>query len=107
MTTTTVLARNYKLSIAYQADGWYSFINDESYTDEQRDALMDALMDAQVEELDSLLPEGCHWVPRLGEIHGPITATLGGIDLDEALKAASDAVAERFEQIEADTLGNQ
>ena len=103
MTTTTVLARNYKLGRAYQADGWYSFINDESYTDEQRDALMDA----QVEELDSLLPEGCHWVPRLGEIHGPITATLGGIDLDEALKAASDAVAERFEQIEADTLGNQ
>lgn len=103
--TTTVLASNYKLNIAYQSDNWHSYINIGSYTDEQQDALVGALMEAQVEEFNSLLPEGCYWFPHLGEIHGPTTATLEGIDLDEALKAAADAVAERFEEIETGALG--
>ena len=106
MTTTTVLARTYKLSIAYQGDGWYSYINNGEYTSEQQDALVEALMGAQVEELNNRLPQGCYWLPRLGEIHGPITATLDGINLDEALAAAADAVAARFQEIEARVLGS-
>ena len=106
MATTTVLARSYQLSYAYHADGWHHFIKDGAYTDEERGALVEALMGAQVEELNKLLPEGCHWVPRLGEIHGPANATLGGIDLELALRAAADAVAARFEDIEAKVLGS-
>ena len=106
MATTTVLARNYKLNYAYQSGGWYSFIKDGAYTEKERDALVDALMDAQVEELNNRLPEGCYWLPRLGEIHGPITVNLKRINLDEALMMAADAVAERFEDIEAKVLGH-
>lgn len=106
MTTTTVLARSYQLSYAYHADGWYSYINNGEYTSEQQDALVEALMGAQVEELNRHLPKGCYWLPRLGEIHGPATATLDDIDLELALMAAADAVAARFEDIEAKVLGS-
>lgn len=106
MATTTVLARRYKLSYAYQSGGWYHYIKDGAYTNQQRDALVEALMGAQVEELNKLLPEGCYWLPRLGEIHGPTTATLDGIDLELALMAAADAVAEHFQKIEAKVLGS-
>jgi len=104
--TTKTLARNYKLSYTYHADGWYRFIKDGAYTARERDALVDALIRAQVEELNRHLPGECHWVPRLGEIHGPANVNLGGIDLDLALRAAADAVAERFEEIEAKVLGS-
>lgn len=104
--TTKTLTRNYKLSYAYHADGWYAYIRDGAYTAKERDMLVEALIGAQVEELNRRLPGGCHWVPRLGEIHGPTTATLDGINLDEALAAAADAVAERFEDIEAKVLGS-
>ena len=106
MTTTTVLARSYQLSYAYHADGWYAYIKDGAYTSKERGALVDALVGAQVEELNRRLPEGCHWVPRLGEIHGPTNVNLNGIDIDLALMAAADAVAERFEEIEAKVLGH-
>jgi len=106
MATTTVLARNYKLGRAYQSSGWYAYIKDGAYTNEERNALVDALMDAQVEELTKLLPEGCYWLPRLGEIHGPTNINLGDINLDEALMMAADAVAERFEKIETKVLGS-
>ena len=72
MTTTTVLARSYKLSYAYQSGGWYAYIKDGAYTKEERDALVNALVGAQVEELNRHLPKGCYWLPRLGEIHGQI-----------------------------------
>ena len=106
MATTTVLARNYKLGRAYQSSSWYSFIKDGAYTTKERGALVDALVGAQVEELNRRLPEGCHWVPRLGEIHGPTNVNLNGIDIDLALMAAADVVAERFEEIEARVLGS-
>jgi len=106
MATTTVLARNYKLNYAYQSGGWYAYIKDGAYTDKERNALVEALMDAQVEEFNRRLPEGCFWIPRLGEIHGPTTANLKHINLDEALMMAADAVAERFEDIEARVLGS-
>lgn len=105
MTTTTTLARNYKLGRDYQADGWYGYINNGEYTSEQQDALVEALMDAMETEVNNLLPDGCYWVPATSEITGPITATLDGIDLDELLETASQKVADQFEQIEADTLG--
>lgn len=104
MTTTTVLARNYKLGRDYQIDGWYGYINGGDYPDDQQAALVEALMDAQESEFDKLLPDGCFWFPRLSEIHGPISATLEGLDLDELLEQASNAVAARFEQIEAEAL---
>jgi len=106
MATTTVLARNYKLGRTYQSGGWYGFLKDGAYTEKERDALVEALMDAQVEEFNRRLPEGCFWIPRLGEIHGPTTANLKHINLDEALMMAADAVAERFEDIEARVLGS-
>ena len=106
MSTTTILARNYKLGRAYQSSGWYAYIKDGAYTDEERNALVEALIGAQVEEFNRRLPEGCQWVPRLGEIHGPTTASLNGINLDEALAPAADTVAERFEAIEAKVLGS-
>lgn len=105
MTATTVLARTYKLSYAYHADGWYNFLKDGAYTAKERDALVNALIGAQVEELNRRLPGGCRWVPRLGEIHGPTNINLDGINLDEALAAAADAVAERFKAIKAKVLG--
>ena len=106
MATTTVLARAYELSHIYQSGGWYSYIRDGAYTSKERNALVEALMAAQVEEFNRRLPEGCFWLPRLGEIHGPTTANLNGINLDLALKAAADAVAERFQEIEAKVLGS-
>lgn len=106
MATTTVLARSYQLSYAYHADGWHHFIKDGAYTSKERGALVEALMGAQVEELNRHLPKGCYWLPRLGEIHGPATATLDDIDLELALMAAADAVAARFEDIEAKVLGS-
>ena len=106
MTATTVLARTYKLSYAYHADGWHHYIKDGAYTKKERDALVNALIRAQVDELNRHLPGECHWVPRLGEIHGPTTATLDDIDLDLALATAADAVAARFEDIEAKILGS-
>jgi len=106
MATTTVLARNYKLGRAYQSSGWYHYIKDGAYTSKERDALVEALIDAQVEELNRCLPQGCYWVPRLGEIHGPTNVNLGDINLELALMAAADAVAERFEEIEAKVLGS-
>lgn len=106
MATTTVLARNYKLSYTYQSGGWYCFIRNGAYTTKERIALINALMGAQVEELNRRLPQGCYWLPRLGEIHGPANVNLGGINLDLALKAAADAVAERFEDLEAEVLGS-
>ena len=106
MATTTVLARGYKLSYVYQVGGWYCFIRDGAYTSRERCALVEALISAQVEELNQRLPQGCFWLPRLGEIHGPTNANLGSINLDLALKAAADAVAERFEDIEAKVLGS-
>src|SRR5690606_39308308 len=102
MTPTTTLARGYKLGKDYQADGWYGYINGGCYTNEQADALVDALLDAMEREVDKLLPAGCHWYPTLAEIQGPITATLEGIDLDDLLEEAAEAVAERFEEIEAE-----
>jgi len=102
--TTKTLARTYKLSYAYHADGWYRFIKDGAYTAKERNALVDALIRAQVEELNRHLPGECHWVPRLGEIHGPANASLDGVNLDLALAAAADAVAEHFEEIEAKVL---
>jgi len=104
MTTTTVLARNYRLGRAYQAEGWYAYIKDGAYTNEERNALVDALIRAQVKAFNRLLPKGCYWNPRLGEIHGPATASLDGIDLDLVLAMAADAVAERFEKIETKVL---
>ena len=106
MTTTTVLARTYKLSYAYHADGWRHYIKDGAYTNEERDALVNALIRAQVKEFNRLLPKGCRWIPRLGEIHGPANVSLDGIDFDLALATAADAVAERFEAIEAKVLGS-
>lgn len=104
MTTTTVLAKNYKLGRDYQIDGWYGYINGGDYSDDQQATLVDALMDAQESEMDKLLPEDCYWFPRLSEIHGPTSATLEGLDLDELLERASNAVAARFEQIETEAL---
>ncbi|TMS00204.1 hypothetical protein [Nonomuraea basaltis] len=104
MTTTTVLARNYTLGRDYQVDGWMSYINNGEYTDDQQGALAEALMDAQEREFDNLLPDDCHWFPHLSEIHGPIDATLEGLELDELLEQASNAVTERFDEIEAETL---
>lgn len=104
--TTKTLTRNYKLSYAYHADGWYAYIKDGAYTAKERNILVEALMGAQVDELNRRLPQGCHWIPRLGEIHGPASVTLGGINLDLALRAAADAVAERFQEIEAKVLGS-
>jgi len=106
MTTTTILARNYKLSYAYHADGWRHYIKDSAYTNEERDALVNALIRRQVKEFNRLLPKGCRWIPRLGEIHGPTNASLDGIDLDLVLAMAADAVAERFEKIETKVLGS-
>ena len=105
MTTTTTLARNYKLGRDYQADGWYGYINNGEYTSEQQSTLVEALMDAMETEVNNLLPDGCSWCPATSEITGPVTATLDGIDLDELLETASRKVASQFEQIEADTLG--
>jgi len=106
MTTTTVLAKNYKLGRDYQIDGWYGYINGGDYPDDQQGALVDALMNAQESEFDKLLPDDCSWFPRLSEIHGPITATLEGLDLDQLLEQASNTVAERFDAIEAEALAN-
>lgn len=105
MTTTTVLARNFKLGRDYQIDGWYGYINGY-YPDDQQAALVGALMDAQESEFDKLLPDACVWFPRLSEIHGPIDASLEGLDLDELLEQASNAVVARFEQIEAEALAS-
>lgn len=107
MTTTTVLARNYKLGRDYQIDGWYGYINNGEYTDEQQGALVEALMDAHEAEVDGLLPENCYWFPRLSEIHGPIDASLDGLDLDDLLEQASNTVADRFEEIEAKVLADK
>jgi len=104
MTETTVLARNYKLGRAYHADGWRHYIKDGAYTERERHALVNALIRRQVKEFNRLLPKGCYWNPRLGEIHGPTNASLDGIDLDLVLAMAADAVAERFEKIETKVL---
>jgi len=105
--TTTVLARNYKLGRAYQADGWYGYINGGDYTSEQQDVLAEALMDAMEREVDNLLPDNCYWYPALSEIHGPIDASLEGVDLDDLLEEAAGAVAERFGEIAAEVLGGE
>lgn len=106
MSTTTVLARTYELSYIYQSGGWYCFIRNGAYTEKERIVLINALMDAQVEELNRRLPQGCYWLPRLGEIHGPANVNLGDINLDLALRAAADTVAARFQEIEARVLGS-
>ena len=106
MATTTVLASAYELSYIYQSGGWYCFIRNGAYTSKERGALVDALMNAQVEEFNRRLPKGCYWVPRLGEIHGPANVNLDGFNLELALKAAADAVAEHFQDIEAKVLGH-
>lgn len=106
MTTTTVLAKNYKLGRDYQIDGWYGYVNGGDYSDSQQGTLVDALMDAQESEFDNLLPDDCFWYPRLSEIHGPVSARLEGEDLDDLMEQASNAVAARFEQIEAEALAS-
>lgn len=106
MTTTIVLARNgTTLSRDYNINGWFSYINNGEYTPDQQDLLVRALMDEQESEFDSLLPADVYWYPRLSEIHGPVDATLAGLDLDELMKQASKAVSDRFEEIEDDVLG--
>jgi hypothetical protein len=102
--TTTTLAKNYKLGRDYQIDGWYGYINGGDYTDNQQAALVEALMDAQESEFDTLLPDNCFWYPHLSEIHGPIDATLDGMDLDELMEQAANAVQERYDAIEAKAL---
>lgn len=106
MTTTTVLAKNYKLGRDYQIDGWYGYINGGDYTDEQQSALVEALMDAQEREFDALLPENCFWFPYVSEIHGPTDATLAGLDLDELMEQAANTVQGRYDQIEAKALAH-
>jgi hypothetical protein len=106
MTATTVLAKNYKLGRDYQIDGWFGYINGGDYTDKQQAALVEALMDAQESEFDALLPANCFWFPYTSEIHGPIDATLDGLDLDELMEQAANAVQGRYDEIEAKALAD-
>jgi hypothetical protein len=117
MTTMTTLARNgVSLSYDVQAKGWYAYIDQGGYNGEQQAALVDGLMAAQREETDSLLPDGCTWVPRIGEVIGP-----AGVDLEAALapistghhddglgdmmELACERVIARFDAIERKALG--
>jgi len=99
---TTTLARGYRLSYAYQADGWYSYINNGEYTSDQQDALVSALMDAQREEVDNRLPDGCTWLPLLSEIIGPVDTTIDSVD--QIMDDATAAVIDRFAEIERSVL---
>lgn len=105
MTTTTVLARNFKLGRDYQIDGWYGFINNGEYTDDQQAALVEALMDAQESAFDEMLPDGCHWLPYVSEIQGPVGTSLEDLDLDDLLEQAGNAASARFDEIEAEAIG--
>ena len=111
MTATTTLARNGgSLSYPVQVDGWYSYINDGPYTEEQQDKLADALMAAQEREFDAMLPPGCFWHPHTSEVTGPADADLdsalaGFADIDAAMEAACERVTARFDEIEREALG--
>jgi len=99
---TTTLARGYRLSYTYQADGWYSYINNREYPSSIQDALVSALMDAQREEVDKRLPDGCTWLPLLSEIIGPVDTTINNIN--QIMDNATAAVIDRFKEVEQSVL---
>jgi hypothetical protein len=105
MTANTTLARGYQLGRDYNLDGWMGYVNNGEYTDEQQAAIVEALMDAQEAEVDAKLPENCFWFPRLSEIQGPVGSELD-INLDDLMEQSSQAVADRYEEIEAKALAS-
>jgi hypothetical protein len=105
MTTTTLARNGITLGLQYQVDGWYGYVNDGDYDDAQQAKLVPALVAAQEKEFDALLPDGCHWFPRLGEVQGPVGTSLDGYDLDALMEQASSAVADRYAEIEREVLG--
>jgi hypothetical protein len=105
MTTTTLARDGFTLNRQYQSDGWAGYVNDGGYDDAQQAKLVPALMAAQEKEFDALLPDGCHWFPRLSEVQGPVGTSLDGYDLDVLMEQASKAVADRFSEIEREVLG--
>lgn len=113
MTTTTTLARSGKLGYDENANGWADYISGGDFTGEQADALVTALMDAQEAEVNKRLPAGCFWSPRTSEIIGPVGTELefeveGRREdpLRELMEETSEAVGERFDEIERATLGD-
>lgn len=107
MTTSTVLARGgEELSYAEQIAGWYAYINNGEYTDEQQDKLADALMAAQVDAFNAMLPGDCFWHPHTSEITGPAAADLSSLgSVDDAMREACAQVTAQFDAIESKALG--
>lgn len=112
MTWTTVLASEPALGYHTQIDRWETYVGLDH---PRREQLVDALMDAQIGEIQRLLPEGCRWLPDVSEIVGPVGADLStlydtahGDDEDRmasVMEEASERVADRLEEIEARVLG--
>jgi hypothetical protein len=104
------------LSYDEQITGWSAYIDAGDYSDDQRTTLVAALMNAQREEFNALLPEGCVWFPRTSEVIGPVDTDLaaaladlqagqGDDTLDDAMEMACERVIARFDLIEREALG--
>lgn len=103
MTDLTSLAAGGALAYDYQIEGWYGFLNGGDYTAEQTAKLAAALLYAQETTMDNLLPDGCYWLPEVGQVIGPVGTELSV--LDDLLREAAKQVTERLADIEHDTLG--
>ena len=102
--TTTSSPLGYKFSYDYAANGWYGYINNGELTSEQESVLVKALIDAQVDEFEALLPEGHYWLIHTSELQYPVGDNTETGDLKALLEQASEAVCERFEEIETEAL---
>jgi hypothetical protein len=116
VTPSARLACGASLDYSVQASGWYAYIHDGGYTEEQRDRLAGALMAAQEKEFDALLPDGCYWSPHVPEITGPagrdLEAALAPLAagrhdsaIDDVMELACERVTARFAEIERTALG--
>ncbi|MFJ6316041.1 hypothetical protein ACIQJW_08170 [Streptomyces californicus] len=88
-------------------ESWLCTVNNGEFTPKQEKALVDALVDAQVEEFDNLLPDGCAWEIRERGIS--YTENIDQVekeDLESYLNQSAEIVLNRLPEIEAKVLAD-
>lgn len=103
----TTHARGSFLDGRINLEGWWDFCGSDAYSPEDVLKMGKALLDAQIEYINSVLPEGFWWSHGTSEIIGPVDGRqyFELEEFEETFRTSGEIIADRFEEIERETLG--
>lgn len=105
MTTGTTYGADFGHDV--QIDGIISYVDgDDTITDHEKGAMVEALFAAFRDEVDALLPDDMSWQPGTSEFVHPVDSDIPDADeMRDLFTRAWATVEDRYENIEREVLG--